>query len=75
MGGSLGCQIWYPTTWEQMTLNFSFIYKPVYGTYTVNRELFGDGTNKKNNWMDENWWKNEKKSISSNSYVIVIKFY
>ena len=55
-GGSLGCQIWYPTTWEQMTLNFSFNYKPVYGTYTVNRELFGDGTNKKNNWMDENWW-------------------
>ena len=40
MGGSLGCQIWYPTTWEQMTLNFSFNYKPVYGTYTVKETVF-----------------------------------
>ena len=57
IGGSLGCQTWYPTTWNQMTSNFAFNYKPVYGSYTVNRTLFGDGTNKKNNWSNEKWWK------------------
>ena len=57
IGGSLGCQTWYPTTWNQMTSNFAFNYKPVYGLYTVNRTLFGDGTNKKNNWSNEKWWK------------------
>ena len=57
MGGSLGCQTWYPTTWNQMTSNFSFNHEPVYGLYTVNRKLFGDGTNKKNNWSNKNWWR------------------
>lgn len=35
------------------TLNDGFIDLGL----TLQHEAHRDGTNKKNNWMDENWWK------------------
>lgn len=50
IGGSEGCQLLYPSTYNQFLEGWSFKQDPIYGYITIDRSIFGDGTNGKNNW-------------------------
>jgi hypothetical protein len=49
--GSLGCMVWVPTTFYQLSsgLRTTEDHKD-WGNFIISRSLFGDGTNKNNNW-------------------------
>lgn len=50
VGGSLGCSLWHPYTFSQLTSTWTVKPKPVYGYYTINRRYFGDGTGGRNDY-------------------------
>jgi hypothetical protein len=49
-GGSEGCQLWYPTVYDRILGNQQF---KTFGSFTINRSLFGNGTGGKNDYR--NW--------------------
>jgi hypothetical protein len=49
IGGSDGCQIWYPMVYEQLMRNQKY---GTFGNFIINRSLFGDGTKGQNNYLD-----------------------
>ena len=50
IGGSLGCLIWHPYTFYEITSTWTVTENPVYVYYTIDRRLFGDGSEGKNEY-------------------------
>ncbi|MDR2072579.1 MAG: hypothetical protein LBP60_04000 [Spirochaetaceae bacterium] len=49
--GSLGCQVWVPITFNQLTEGLRTTKDHIsWGNFVITRSIFGDGTNKTNNW-------------------------
>ncbi|MDR2314168.1 MAG: hypothetical protein LBE02_06505 [Spirochaetaceae bacterium] len=49
--GSLGCQVWVPITFNQLTAGLRTTKDHIsWGNFVITRSLFGDGTDNNNNW-------------------------